>query len=162
MFRLFQRRTARDSWSSEYVHNDSTHTAVPSAPAVRTGSVRRRGRNSSADKLYSCAFPGCGKKFCHETHARRHERNLHHFWRTRLAVGKPSAHSVYCRTPVAGDSQLNPTEMRSDLGVERVNYVADDWNRTAIREHSEPADSLITGTSADANCGVNQRRSTYM
>jgi len=38
---------------------------------------------SGSDKPYPCHYQGCEKRFCHETHARRHERQTHGLYRTR-------------------------------------------------------------------------------
>lgn len=34
-------------------------------------------------KPFACRFPGCQKRFCHETHTRRHERETHNYYRQR-------------------------------------------------------------------------------
>ncbi|KAI0239086.1 hypothetical protein LSAT2_010151 [Lamellibrachia satsuma] len=145
------RRAARGSWPSSYTYDDLTQPAFPPTTALTPGTNRasRRGNRSSANKLHSCTFPGCDKTFCHATHARRHERNSHHFWRSGLRHQQPT-HNPGCRASVSADPDVVASGIGLDFEVYGVNSVAVDageWNQTA--DTKQPADSLITGSSAN-------------
>ena len=136
-FRLFQRRAVKGSWAGDYPYDDRTpQLAVASAKVLISGTslgMRRRYR-PLADKLHSCTYPGCDKTFCHATHARRHERKFHHFWRSRY---RQLEHRANRRTSVSVDPSISVSVIDSaDYGVCVADSASVDGelNRTASSE----------------------------
>lgn len=77
--------TNRSTSSSRHCASISTTAATAATAAIF--------------KPFACRFPGCQKRFCHETHTRRHERETHRYYRQRPHLNKlhpPATHDVVC------------------------------------------------------------------
>ena len=151
VFRLFQCRDFGASWASGYSYANSTSQPPHSSTPGVFRRAPRRGLISDADKRHHYTFPGCSKKFFHETHARRHERTSHSMWRHRRHSDQPRvAPGPLFRVPSTGSNDP-PSAIALD-GVSRTDLKVvgrTEWHDMASAKDQTCASDALTIPSSD-------------
>ena len=92
--------------------------------------------------IYQCKYPGCGKAFVHETSTRRHERDVHKFYRGR-GPSEPTAKTLQYGTSLS-NIQIDATGYNAgDTPTEEVKITPNDNVEDKPKDsiHETPSDN---------------------
>ena len=164
-FHLFQRGPSEGILAGGHVHADVKAHLAALVPCSREAprASRRRGVRLTDGKLHHCTFPGCNKMFCHATHARRHERNSHQFWRRCIRpeplVQQHNVSELESNAFYVSDSEVVASTVVSDIGPSGMGSLyhsaSGEWTPTMpTNDPKLVADSHMTGLTHDDETDV--------